>query len=323
MDLASEVRRLVLDVLAVDVAGCLERAGIPHVLLKGPSTAIWLYDPPRSYCDVDMLVPLSRISEVRTALESAGLAYARAGWVGEEAQHSLLMLSPAGREVDVHISLPAIPPAGDRAWEVLAPHVEPLDLGIGTVSALDETARCLILALHALGSAPGGRPAEDLRRARAVTTDDQWREALYLARALNAEDLFLAGLSAGDTGSSRVVLSRRAYLYVTCAPSEALALQRLLSTPWRDLPKQLWREIFPTLGFMRHAYPCARGPIALTRAYAARWRRIGGRFPSAIRVWHRAARAEYRLAGWGRAGQRERSPPGWFAGDAPSRRLES
>jgi hypothetical protein len=295
MDLAGEVQRLVLDALAVDVAGCLERAGIPHVLLKGPSTALWLYDPPRSYGDVDVLVPLSRVSAVRTALESAGLAYARAGRVGEEAQHTLLMLSPAGREVDVHVSLPAVPPAGDRPWEVLAPHVEALDLGIGTVPALDEAARCLILALHALGGEPCGRAAEDLRRARAVATRDRWREAQDLARALKAEDLFLAGLSAGDTYSPPAVQSRRAYLYVTGAPSEALALQRLLGTHARDLPKQLWREIFPTRGFMRHAYPRARGPIALTRAYVTRWRRIGGNLPSAVGVWHRAARAGHRL----------------------------
>jgi hypothetical protein len=291
MDLASEVQRLFLDVLALDVSRCLGRAGIPHALLKGPSTAVWLYDPPRSYSDVDVLVPLSRVSGVRAALESAGLAYARAGRVGEEAQHSMLMISPAGREVDVHVSLPAIPPAGDSAWQVLAPHVEPLDLGIGTVPALDEPARCLMLALHALGGGPFGRPAEDLRRARAVTTPGRWREARDLARALSAEDLFLAGLSAGNPGSSRVALSRRAYLYVTGAPCEALALQRLQAARRRDLPKLLWREIFPTLGFMRHAHPRARGPIALARAYVARWQRIGANLPSAIRVWRKAGRA--------------------------------
>jgi putative nucleotidyltransferase-like protein len=290
MDLASEVQRLFLDVLAVDLTQCLRRAGIPHALLKGPSTATWLYDPPRSYCDVDVLVPLSRVSEVRTALESARLAYACAGRVGEEAQHSLLMLSPTGCPVDVHVSLPAIPPAGDKPWEVLAPHVQALDLGIGAVPALDEPARCLILALHALGSGPCGHPAQDLRRARAVTTHGRWREARDLARALNAEDLFLAGLSSGDAGSSRVVLSRRAHLYVTGAPSEALALQRLRDARRRDAPKLLWREVFPSPGFMRHAYPYARDPVALARAYMARWRRIGANLPSAIREWRRAAR---------------------------------
>jgi hypothetical protein len=292
MDLVSEVRRLTLDVLAVDVSGCLDRAGIPHALLKGPSTALWLYDPPRHYGDVDVLVPLSRVSDVRAALESAGLAYARAGGVGEEAQHSLLMISPAGCEVDVHISLPAIPPAGDRVWEVMAPHVAELDLGIGTVPALDEPARCLMLALHALGGGSSGRPAEDLRRALAATTRDRWREAQQLARAVSGEDLFLAGLSAGDAGSPRLVQSRRAYLHVTAAPSEALGLQRLREARRKDLPRLLWREIFPSLGFMRYAYPGARGPVALASMYVARWRRISAQLPSAIRVWRRASAAQ-------------------------------
>jgi hypothetical protein len=292
MDLVSEVRRLTLDVLAVDVSGCLERAGIPHALLKGPSTALWLYDPPREYSDVDVLVPLSRVSEVRAALESAGLAYASAGAVGEESRHSLLMLSPGGCEVDMHISLPAIPPAGDRVWQVLAPHVGTLDLGVGTVPALDEAARCLVLALHALVSPPYGRPADDIRRALAVTTPGRWREAQDVARAINAEDLFLAGLSTGVATSPPFFVSRRAYLYMTDAPNEARALLRLREVRSRDLPRLLWREIFPTLGFMRHAYPYARGPVALARTYIARWRRIGAHLPSAIRVWHRASAAQ-------------------------------
>lgn len=292
MDLAIEVQRLILDVVAVDVSECLERAGIPHALLKGPSTAIWLYDQRRSYADVDVLVPLSRVPEVRKALESAGLAYATAGGVGEEAQHSLLMFSPAGCEVDLHVSLPAVPPAGDRVWEVLAPHVEALDLGIGTVPALDEPARCLMLALHALGGGRSGSPVQDLRRALAVTTRDRWYEARELARALNAEDLFLAGQAAGDADPSRAVRSRRASLYVTGVPSEALALQRLRDARRRDLPRLLWREAFPTLGFIRHAYPYTRGPISVSRMYAARWRRIGANLPAAIRAWRTAARTE-------------------------------
>ena len=295
MNLASEAQRLTLDVLAVDVSGCLQRAGIPHALLKGPSTAAWLYDPPRRYGDVDVLVPLSRVHQVRTVLESAGLAYARAGEVGEEARHSLLMLSPAEGEVDVHISLhAALPPDGDRIWEVLAPHVEALDLGIGTVPALDEPARCLMLALHALAGRVSGRAPEDLRRALAVTASDRWSEARELARALDAEDLFLAGLSSVGAGPPRTVLSRRACLNLIDAPNEALALQRLRDTPGRDLPKLLWREIFPTRGFMRHAYPDARRPITLIWMYAVRWRRIGANLPSAIRVWRELARPEAR-----------------------------
>lgn len=288
VNLQSDVQRLVLDVLALDISRCLEQVGIPHALLKGPSTATWLYNPPRNYVDVDMLVPLSRVSEARAALESEGLAYARAGGIGEEAQHSLLMLSPAGREVDLHISPPGMPASGDRVWEVLAPHVEPLDLGIGTVPALDEPARCLVLALHALANGPGGQARQDLRRALTATTRDRWREAEELARALKIEDLFLAGLSVEDGSSAHALLSRRAYLYVTGAPSEALALQRFRDARRRDLPALLWREVFPTVGFMRHAYPYAEGPTALARMYVARWRRIGANLPRAVRVWRKA-----------------------------------
>jgi hypothetical protein len=226
------------------------------------------------------------------------LAYARAGGVGEEAQHSLLMISPAGREVDLHISLPAIPPAGDRVWDVLAPHIAALDLGIGTVPALDEPARCLMLALHAVGGSVYGHEAEDLRRALSVTESDRWREALDLARAVNAEDLFLAGLARSDASSARVVLSRRAYLYTTRAPSEALGLQRLFEARRRDLPRLLWREIFPTLGFMRHSHPYVRGPIAVTRSYVARWRRIGANLPSAMQVWRKASLATREDSTW-------------------------
>lgn len=296
MDLESEVQRLFLDVLAVDVSGCLERAEVPHALLKGASTAIWLYDPPRPYIDVDVLVPRSRLSKARRALETAGLAYARAGGVGEEAQHSLLMLSPTGCEVDVHISLPWMPPAGDKVWKVLAPHVEVLDLGIGKVPALDEPGRCLTLALHVVGSVPIGWPTEDLRRALAVATPDSWREAQELARALKVEDLFLAGLSLADGDSSHVVLSRRAHLYLTNPSSEALALQRFRDARWRELPRLLWREILPTRGFMRHAYPEVERQIGLARLYVARWRKIAANLPSAIRAFHRPSTASGSLA---------------------------
>src|ERR1700749_375013 len=113
MDLVREANRLRLDLLSVQACDALAVAGIPHVLLKGPSTALWLYDPPRSYNDVDLMVPLSRVIEAAHALEAAGVASASAGRVGEEAEHSYLLISPEGFEVDVHISLPTVHPDGD------------------------------------------------------------------------------------------------------------------------------------------------------------------------------------------------------------------
>ena len=193
MDLISETIRLRLDMLAVQISQELTLAGVPHALLKGPSTATWLYDPPRGYRDVDMLVPLSRVTDAVEALRASGIATADAGGVGEEAQHSLLMHSAAGFEVDLHVSLPTVALHGDRVWNVLAPHVELLELGIGTVPALDEAARCLVLALHAIGTAVS-QPIDDLRQAVRIADSDAWRGAEDLARRLDVADLLAGGL---------------------------------------------------------------------------------------------------------------------------------
>ena len=40
---------------------------MPHVILKGPSTARWLYDPPRAYRDVDVLVPPAFVQQAADA----------------------------------------------------------------------------------------------------------------------------------------------------------------------------------------------------------------------------------------------------------------
>ena len=53
MDLVREANRLRLDLLSVRACDALSAAGIPHVLLKGPSTALWLWSTHlRSYNDV-------------------------------------------------------------------------------------------------------------------------------------------------------------------------------------------------------------------------------------------------------------------------------
>jgi hypothetical protein len=193
MDLPGEVLRLRLDLLAVEVTQCLRSAGVPHVVLKGPSTSLWLYDPPRGYQDVDVLVPRSALSRAQEALAVSGVAAPGAGVVGEEAPHSLLLRSTEGYEVDVHVSLPTVPPSGDDIWNALAHHVEDLDLGVGRVPTLDTAGRCLVLALHALNNGPdSGQPIEDLARAQAACPGSVWDEAGALARWIGAEDLFRA-----------------------------------------------------------------------------------------------------------------------------------
>lgn len=292
MDLALETQRLRLDLLAVQVSRELDRAGIPHALVKGPSTSTWLYDPPRVYNDVDMLVPFSRVEEVVSVLRSAGIAGAVDGRVGEAAAHSLMVLSTAGFQLDLHISLPTLPPAGDLIWEVLSPHVERLDLGVGSVPALDMPARCLVLALHALNpDAP--QAGEDLRRAYSAAAQAVWRDAAQLAGRLDAEDLFEAGLEMIGIDSGRP-MSARAYLYATAAPSAAFGLQRLREARRRDVPGMVWREIFPSARFMRHAYPLVTARrFGYVRAHLVRWSRLANQLPGTVRAL-RAARLAHR-----------------------------
>jgi hypothetical protein len=290
MELIPETVRLRLDLLAVQISERLKLAGVPHALLKGPSTATWLYDPPRGYRDIDMLVPASRIDDAVELLQTSGIATARAGRLGEEAQHSLLMHSPSGLEVDLHVSLPTVAPHGDRVWNILASHVEPLDVGVGTVPALDEPARCVVLALHALGTG-AGQPIEDLRRAVRVADRDAWRAASELADRLDVADLLEAGLQMVNPADDAPAMSPRAYLYANRAPGEALGLQRLADAPRRDLPRLLWRELVPTRGFMNRAYPeSASGLFGLIRAHLRRWRRIALRLPAVVSSWRAARR---------------------------------
>ena len=274
MELADAAQRLRLDLDAVAVSGSLTRAGVPHALLKGPSTSRWLYDPPRVYNDIDLLVPRSAVRRAVAALAGDGIAHTSGPRIGEEAHHSLSMRTADGFELDLHVSLPCVPVRGDLVWNTLAPHVVPLDLVIGSVPALDEPGRCLVLSLHAL--ATDGRLAqkvEDLRRADAVAAPSSWASARELARAMQAEDLYDGGRArlADDPGP----LSHRASLYFTDAPSSALALQRLRDARWWQRPGMVWREAFPSVAFLRDFGSVEPGSRWWrVRAYVARWREL-------------------------------------------------
>lgn len=275
-----------LDLVAVECSAALGEANVPHVLLKGPSTALWLYDPPRPYRDVDLLVPLSQVERAVGVLSDAGLAVPGAGRVGEEAPHSLLLRSSRGSEIDVHVSLPTVPVHGDIVWEALRDHVEQLELGVGSVPVLDDAGRCLVIALHALNNGPGsGQPLEDLSRARGRCAGEVWGVAESIAGAMRADDL-LAGALAMLEGSAEV--PERARLYTMRAPSAAFGLDRLLHARRRDIPRLLWRELLPSRGFMAYHDAAVDGSMTgLARAHLRRWCRIARELPTAARALRR------------------------------------
>lgn len=273
MDVAREAQLLRLDMLAVRVSRTLTAAGVPHALIKGHTTAAWLYDPPRPYLDVDLLVPRSRARAAERALR--GQLHRVGGGIGEEAPHSLALAAPGNYEVDLHVSLPLVPPRGDAVWTALAGHVAPHDLAVGTVPALDPAGRCLVLTLVALANAGSGREREDLARARRVAGAPAWAAATGLAARLGVGDLFAAGLSLVEPGGPPA--TPRAALYLSGPSPAALGLQRLRDARARDLPRLLARELYPSRGFVALAHPETAGhPLRAGRARVRRLARIAG-----------------------------------------------
>lgn len=286
----SEAQRLRIDQLAAAVDRCLAAAEIPHALIKGATTSSWLYPPSRFYFDVDMLVPTSRVPDAIRALAADGIAYGEMAGAATEAGHSVELRTPTRYEVDLHSSLPSLPPVGDALWGAIAPHVVAYDLGVGVVDALDEVGRCLVLAFHALsGGERLDQRTEDLRRAVAAAPASTWTQARAIAATIGADDLFDAALTRVGGTTPPGGFSVRAALLLDDAPPEAMALDRFLRAPRRDWPAMILREFWPTSAFMRTAYPRAverRGGIL--RARLARWGLIIARLPAALRAYRGA-----------------------------------
>ncbi|BBH17071.1 hypothetical protein Back2_13580 [Nocardioides baekrokdamisoli] len=289
VDLEVQANNLRVDLLTLDASRCLARADIPHVLIKGPTTSLWLYSPPRAYADVDLLVPASRLPDAIDALRAGGIADGHAVGAPHEWGHSVELRSASGFEVDLHRSLPSLPVDGDSLWAELRPHFVDFDLGSGQVPALDEVGRCLTVAFHALsGGGDLSRRWDDLTLAYARADASAWDQARAIAVRLGAADLFDAALTRVGVDPPQP-LSRRARLALGDAEAQVIALDRMATTPWRGVPIFLLREVWPTADFIRAAYPDLSARRAgVVRARVRRWLRILSALPGALRAYRSA-----------------------------------
>ena len=288
--LGVQAHNLRVDQVALRASGCLTDAAIPHALIKGPTTSLWLYDPPRAYADVDLLVPQSRLLDAVEALRSAGIADGRAVGSWQEVSHSVELRDALGFEIDLHRSLPSLPGVGDAVWTALAPHLVDFDLGAGRLPAFDEVGRCLTIAFHALsGGGDLSRRWDDLRLAYARADVVAWAEARTLAASLGAEDLFDAALTRVDVEPAEP-LTRRARLAMADADAEVIALDRLATTPWRQVPASVLRELWPTTEFIRTSYPeLSTRRAGVARARLVRWGRLVRMLPGALKALRSAS----------------------------------
>lgn len=272
--------------------GVLDRAGIPTVLLKGPTLARWLYlGEARSYGDVDILVPPHRLERVGELLANLGYEASPYDGPGSHAQCHHLYGDPI-EKVDVHRSFHFVGVAPERFWDCIDRDAVPFRLHRGEVRAPSLPSRALLVALHTAVHGPAPQQREDLRRA--VAHRDVWPAALELARELDAVTGLTAGLRCIPEGAELADalgladrLPDAIRLAVQGPPPTATGILTLVEAPSvRARATLLLRELFPPRLQMREHVPLARRgrlglalayclrPLSLVRAAPAGWRTV-------------------------------------------------
>ncbi|HWD53967.1 MAG TPA: hypothetical protein VG346_02540, partial [Acidimicrobiales bacterium] len=170
-------------------------------------------------------------------------------------------------------------------------------LGDVGVDVLGVPERCLHMAVHAvqhafeIGEASG--PFEDLRRAVAAGTIEEWSEAATVSRVLGAEDAMAAGLCLVPAGEAlcarlRLTTARRGIVRIATTVDHndlpAYQLQRFVDA--ENLGERLRLLVNPIMlspANLRQVSPLARhGRVGLGLAYAARPFVVASRVGSAL-----------------------------------------
>jgi Uncharacterised nucleotidyltransferase len=283
------------------VLRAFETAGVPSILLKGPSIVRWLYPGhTRHYGDADLLVPPTARRDAERALESLGFEpileqRKMPGWWQE---HAVEWRRGKGLPaVDFHRTLTGVGAADQRLWDVLCADTETMIVGGFPATVLSLPGRALHLASH---TAQNGADKGDLSLALVRAGEDTWIEAARLAAELEATPAFAAGLRLVPRGralAARLNLpptrSVDVALRAAGAPAQALTLDRLAraSGP-RERMAIVCHKLLPPPTFMRHwSKRARRGHLGLLLAYGERLLWVMRTIPAAARAWRRERRA--------------------------------
>ncbi len=295
---------LAIDRASAEAVVALRDAGVPSILLKGPSFDALLYDPsePRLYTDIDLLIPSGGEASAHAVLEALGYRQRSEREPEAVAEHATVWKRSAdGMSVDLHWTLNGVPATAEvDPWEVLAADTDSMEVGGTTVEVLSEPGRALHVAIHAaLPGNSGRKTLLDLSRALERLPGSTWAAAAALAGRLGAEAPFVAGLGrlpAGEQLAGTLVLAGErsvdAALLADSAPYSAWTLERLSRAPGvRAKLRILLPRLLPKPEFMRLWYPVARrGPVGLALAYLRRLGWLIVATPRALRAWRRARR---------------------------------
>jgi hypothetical protein len=258
--LRAAARTLHADVVGRTVAAAFDEHAIPFLLLRGPALARLRHS--RTYADVDLLVPPSRLEEAELVLRRLGFAPTTTprDFRLRGNPHAHEWRRSDGGAVDLHHTVSG---AGAEGEAVSSP---------GAAGA------ALLTALHAAHHGPRGQALLDLEAALDGVAPAEWAEAARLANALDAEAAFAAGLRLDERGAElaqELGLPHTAPADVRVrasdAPTVALSLLAFLETPGLGAKARLLlRGLAPTPAGLRHARRLARrGRWGLALAYAS------------------------------------------------------
>lgn len=296
------IASLSVDHTTAELFEALDAAGVPALLLKGPSVARWLYEDPnkRPYGDTDVLVPLERESDAEAVLRSLG--FKAAPGTGEPDPEGVAVnhiWSRGSETVEIHVTLVGVRAPRDAVWSALSSDAESLRVGGRDVAVGRTAVRALHLVLHAAqhGRA-AAKPLEDLRRGLERVPEVVWQEAAELAARLDARPAFAVGLNLLPDG---LALHARLGLPPASDVESALRAENAdLALGWERLARlpsrraragRLLRVIFPAPSFMRWWTPIARrGRLGLVLSYFWRIGWLIARGPGAFLTWSRARR---------------------------------
>ena len=300
--LLDAARALGCDRISAEVVGAFQDAGIPSILLKGPSIARWLYPSGgRTYVDTDLLVPASEFSRAGALLESLGFTELLEGFhpfergLGPDVEIAFARpeLGHGGAGfVDLHRNLPKLSTSDEFLWEALSAGTETIGVGDVKVCVLGRTPLALHVILHAVQHGFHSHTSEDLRRAVAVMSADDWRPVADLAARLGVTEAMGFGLRhdamgaeiADGLGLPRLSpsdpLVRALY-----APRGSVSLTDFWSaSTLRGKVQRIRWMLLPSPAKIRYVsgLPDAHGRTLLV-AYAQWWRDLAPAFVSAVR----------------------------------------
>jgi putative nucleotidyltransferase-like protein len=290
------IRTLNVDLLTGSVVSSLRRAGIPSILLKGPTVARWLYDEGavRSYVDTDLLLAPDDLPRAERLLADLGFERDGLGTIPEDwPRHARTWLRPDGANVDLHRTLVGVGVDPSELWTVLSAETETMRVGGVDVDVLRPPARALVVALHA--AKDGGRIAKvrhDLGHAIERLPLDLWRDTASLAARLHATAGLAAGLRTTPRGAAlaaQLQLPSETAMGVALrahgSPALAVGIDWLFTTSgMRRKALLVARKLVPPPAFLRAWTPLARrGRLGLAVAYL--WRPVWVAWQSGPGLW--------------------------------------